>query len=162
LYWGSGWNWVNGHCLFAELNPDMASFATEPRDITPPNYFEGPFMFKRAGRYYLTYSEGKTTDDTYKVRYAVADAPAGPFLAEGANSPILSTDASRQILGPGHHCIFTLAGVDYIAYHRHARPFDAKELRRQICFDRITLAADGSIERIQPTDEGVEFAPLAR
>lgn len=161
LYWGSGFNWVNGHCMFAELNKDMRSFATEPRDITPPNYFEGPFMLKRAGRYYLTYSEGKTTDDTYKVRYAIADAPGGPFTEEGPNSPILRTNAAREILGPGHHCIFALAGADTIAYHRHARPFDAKTIKRQICFDRLTFDEAGAIERVEPTDEGVELAPLA-
>ena len=26
LYWGSGWNWTNGHCFAAELNDDMSSF----------------------------------------------------------------------------------------------------------------------------------------
>ncbi|MCA9258329.1 MAG: family 43 glycosylhydrolase, partial [Planctomycetales bacterium] len=52
LYWGSGWDWKNGHCLAAELAPDMASFAGEPREITPPGYFEAPFMMKQSGRYY--------------------------------------------------------------------------------------------------------------
>ena len=67
LYWGSGWGWTNGHCFGARLNDDMASFATEPVEVTPAHYFEAPYMLKHNGKYYLTYSEGKTIDDTYKV-----------------------------------------------------------------------------------------------
>ena len=79
LYWGSGWGWTNGHCFGARLNDDMASFATEPVEVTPAHYFEAPYMLKHNGKYYLTYSEGKTIDDTYKVCYAVGDHPLGTF-----------------------------------------------------------------------------------
>ncbi|RYD19456.1 MAG: hypothetical protein EOP89_15610, partial [Lysobacteraceae bacterium] len=70
LYWGSGLNWVNGHCFVVKLKPDMVTFDGEPRDVTPPHYFEAPFMLKRGGRYFLTYSFGNTTKDTYQLRYA--------------------------------------------------------------------------------------------
>src|SRR5438094_253477 len=30
LYWGSGLNWVNGHCFVVKLKPDMVSFDGEP------------------------------------------------------------------------------------------------------------------------------------
>ena len=159
LYWGSGWNWVNGHCMAVELEPDMFTFATEPQDITPPHYFEGPFMIKHDGLYYLTYSDGKCTNDTYKVRYSVGKTPFGPFT-EGTNSPILSSDIEREILGPGHHCIFMLDGKYYIAYHRHKRPYNAETLLRQICFDKLEFGGNGLIEKVYPTDEGVQLRPL--
>lgn len=152
LYWGSGWNWVNGRCMAVELAPDMNTFIDEPREITPPNYFEAPFMIKRHGKYFLMYSDGKTIDDTYKVRYAVADHPLGPFHVEGENSPILSTDVEREVYGPGHHSVFSLEGSDYIAYHRHKRPFDLKTMLRQICIDPLDVRADGTIQRVLPTD----------
>lgn len=152
LYWGSGWNWVNGRCLVVELAPDMHSFIGEPRDITPPGYFEAPFVIKRHGRYFLMYSDGKTIDDTYKVRYAVADNPFGPFESEGANSPILSTDPSREVYGPGHHCVFSLGGKDFIAFHRHKRPYNPETMLRQICIDPLDVRDDGTIGRVTPSD----------
>lgn len=72
--------------------------------MTPANYFEGPFMVKEKGRYLLMYSDGNTTKDTYKVRYAVGTSPMGPFT-EAANSPVLETDAAKQIISPGHHAV---------------------------------------------------------
>ena len=160
LYWGSGWNWVNGHCMVVRLNEDMYTFATEPKDITPVNYFEGPFMIKHNGMYYLTYSDGKCTNDTYKVRYSVGTTPMGPFENEGANSPILVSDNQRQILGPGHHAIFKLNCKHYIAYHRHKRPYNAEPMLRQICFDRFEFDDNGQIKKVYPTDEGVQLGPV--
>jgi len=157
LYWGSGWDWKNGRCLVAKLAADMHTLATAPEDITPPGYFEAPFMVKRNGRYYLMYSDGKTIDDTYKVRYAVAASPLGPFELEGPGSPILTTDAELRVFGPGHHAVFTLGGVDVIAYHRHRRPFEPDPLRRQICFDRLEFDPEGAILPVKPTDGGVSL-----
>ena len=154
LYWGSGIDWVNGHCFAVRLRPDMVSFDGEPVDVTPPYYFEAPFMVKQEGLYYLTYSNGKTTEDTYEVRYAVGDSPLGPFT-EAANSPILSTDRARQIISPGHHAIFRDGSAAYILYHRQALPFavGGGDLRRQVSIDRLRFGRSG-IETVQPTHEG--------
>lgn len=51
MYYG-GW----GHANVVELNPDMTSLGTFPdgstyKEITPENYTEGSFMFKRDGTY---------------------------------------------------------------------------------------------------------------
>ncbi len=152
LYWGSGWDWVNGHCLVVELADDMHTFVSEPKEITPPGYFEAPFMLKHDGRYYLMYSDGKTIDDTYKVRYAIGDSPTGPFATEGPNSPILVSDETRNLFGPGHHAVFQLNGRYYIAYHRHKDRYQAETLQRQICFDRLKFDKDGSILSVHMTD----------
>ncbi|TWT34033.1 Arabinoxylan arabinofuranohydrolase precursor [Posidoniimonas corsicana] len=159
LYWGSGHNWENGQCMAVELEPDMHTFRGAAKNITPPNYFEGPHMVKRNGKYYLMYSEGKTIDKSYQVRYAVGDSPLGSFTKEGRNSPILSTDEQLSVWGPGHHCVFSIHGQDFIAYHRHRRPYDPDPMRRQICFDFLSFDRDGWIERVRPTESGI--APLA-
>jgi arabinoxylan arabinofuranohydrolase len=160
LYWGSGLHWVNGHCFAVRLKPDMISFDGEPKDVTPPNYFEGPFMYKHAGRYYLMYSHGKATDSTYQVRYAIGDTPFGPFR-EGRNSPLLSTDEAQQILGPGHHAIFDHDGKTYIVYHRHSLPYDAKIVRRQLCMEELQFDADGEMHRVTPTQTGPALLQVA-
>jgi hypothetical protein len=156
LYWGSGWNWTNGRCFAVQLAPDMTTFVGEVRDVTPANYFEAPFMVKRGGRYFLTYSQGKTIEDTYRVHYAVGDSPFGPFT-EAANSPVLVTDHALGVVSPGHHAILAHAGRDYILYHRHSVPFDPKFIGRQTCLDELRFTAAGLIEKVTPTHAGPAF-----
>ena len=153
LYWGSGWDWKNGRCFAVKLKPDMATFDGEPRDVTPGNYFEGPFMFKRAGRYYLSYSQGITIADTYQVHYAIGDSPLGPFT-EAPNSPILVTDHARNIVSPGHHAMFSRDGRDYIMYHRSNVPYVKGQAYRQTCVDELHFTSDGLIEKVTPTHSG--------
>jgi beta-xylosidase len=153
LYWGSGWNWKDGHCFMGKLNAAMDGFIEAPKDITPPHYFEGPYMLKRKGVYYLMYSDGKCTDSSYKVRYSTALDPAGPWK-EGKNSPVLSTDMQSNVVGPGHHTILQYKGKYYIIYHRITDP-KAAELRREICMDEMFFDSNGDIEKIVPTNKGV-------
>lgn len=150
LYWGSGWDWINGRCFAAELSEDMSSFCTEPVEVTPTRYFEGPLMVKHDGKYYLTYSEGKTVEDTYEVRYAVGDNPLGPFT-EAENSPILTTNESLNVYGPGHHTVFTFKDTYYILYHRHRLPFEMGTAYRQTCINRMEFDdSNGQIKNIVP------------
>lgn len=153
LYWGSGLNWINGRCFVVRLKPDMTTFDGEPVDVTPPHYFEAPFMFKRNGHYFLTYSWGNTTKDTYQVRYAVGSSPLGPFR-EPTDKPLLETDKARQVISPGHHAIFSSKGEDFILYHRQALPFvEGGEVRRQVAVDRLRVRGD-RLDIVTPTADG--------
>lgn len=150
LYWGSGHGWKNGHCYAAELNDDMSSFKAEPIEVTPTRYFEAPLMLKHNGKYYLTYSEGKTIDETYEVRYAVGDTPFGPF-AEAANSPVLTLNDSLEVYGPGHHTVFQYGGKNYMLYHKHRLSFVKGSAYRQTCISEFTFDdARGQINTIIP------------
>ncbi|WP_233150808.1 family 43 glycosylhydrolase [Sphingomonas mollis] len=162
LYWGSGWNWTNGHCFAVKLKPDMVTFDGVPRDVTPANYFEGPFMVKQGSHYLLTYSDGNTTKDTYKVRYAIGDTPFGPFR-EGLGSPILSTDTAKSIISPGHHAVFRSGGRPYILYHRQGLPFtpSGNTVLRQVAVDPLSIAADGTIATVVPS-HGSNVAGFAK
>lgn len=162
LYWGSGWNWTNGRCFVGKLKPDLVTFDGEPRDVTPANYFEAPFLFKHDGRYYLTYSQGKTVTDTYQVHYATGPGPLGPF-EEAPNSPILVTDHARHIVSPGHHAMFEQDGRSYILYHRHRLPYveTPDATFRQICLDELHFTADGLMAQVEPTHRGVDLTPGA-
>lgn len=149
LYWGSGFNWVNGHCLVSRLSDDMCSLVGEVKDITPEGYFEAPFMVKNNAKYYLMYSDGKCTNETYKVRYAIGDNPFGPFR-QAENSPILKSNPKKDIYGPGHHSAINYKHQWYIFYHRHSLPFDTKTLKRQICVDKMEFDSQGLIKVITP------------
>ncbi|MFD5855686.1 family 43 glycosylhydrolase [Streptomyces chartreusis] len=79
MYYG-GWH----HNNVVKLNPDMTSLGTFDdgstyKEITPENYVEGSYMFKRNGKYYLMWSEGGWTGPDYSVSYAMSDSPTGPF-----------------------------------------------------------------------------------
>jgi beta-xylosidase len=150
LYWGSGLNWKNGHCFVVKLKEDMVTFDGDIKDITPPNYFEAPIMVKKDSTYYLMYSDGKVTNNTYKVRYSVGDTPFGPWI-EGQNSPILSTSADSTTYSPGHHTVFKEGNQHYILYHRHSKKAigESKELLRELCIDSLNFTEDGFIEKIK-------------
>jgi beta-xylosidase len=139
------------------LKADMVTFDGEPRDVTPAgHYFEGPFMTKHAGKYFLMYSYGKTVTDTYSVYYAVGDTPLGPFV-EPSSEPILSTDKSRDVVSPGHHAVFSRDGRTYILYHRHSVPYIPEQAYRQTCIDELDFTRDNLLARVTPTHEAPDF-----
>ncbi|MDM8159326.1 family 43 glycosylhydrolase [Labilibaculum sp. K2S] len=148
LYWGSGLNWVNGKCFMVPLAENMVDFLKEPLDVTPTDFFEGPFMMKKNGTYYLMFSNGKAIDHTYNIRYATAKSPFGPF-EKGINNPIIETSADSTTYGPGHHCVFSFNGQDYMLYHRI---FPQKEsyVLRQLCLDSLNFDANWNIKKVNP------------
>jgi beta-xylosidase len=148
LYWGSGFKWVNGHCIAVKLKDDMVTFDGQPADITPPHYFEAPHMVKRNGLYYLMYAYGKAIDATYQVRYSAGKTPTGPWT-EGPNDPILSTSTDSTTYGPGHHTVFKENGQYYILYHR-IYPQKKDYVLRQLCIDSLNFDKAGNIIPIEP------------
>ncbi|GBF76370.1 arabinan endo-1,5-alpha-L-arabinosidase [Paenibacillus sp. 598K] len=159
LYYG-GW----GHCNVVRLGEDMTSLVPFEdgetyKEVTPELFVEGPCMFKRGGRYYFMWSEGGWGGPDYSVAYAIADSPVGPFRRE---AKILQQDPAVAT-GAGHHGILQVPGTDewYIVYHR--RPLEETDRnRRVVCIDRMTFAADGRIEPVRLTFEGVAARSLPR
>ena len=151
LYWG------NTTAYVARLNADMTSLG-ERRTLTGLTDFrEGLFMNKRNGLYHLTYSIDDTGSENYRVGYATATSPYGPFTAHGV---ILAKDRRLGILGTGHNSIIQVPGTDdwYIVYHRFAIP-GGDATHRETTIDRLHFGADGLIQPVVPTLESVE--PLA-
>lgn len=152
LYYG-GWQ----HCNVIKLGNDLLSIdtfadGTQFREITPEQYVEGPFIFKRKGRYYFMWSEGGWMGPDYSVAYAIGDTPTGPFERIGK---ILQQD-STIATGAGHHSVISIQGTDEhdIVYHR--RPLDTDNPHhRQTCIDQLTFDADGYIQPVKMTFEGV-------
>lgn len=153
LYFGG-----HSHCVVAPLTPTMCAFNRDFREITPsPNYVEGPFMVKRQGKYYLTWSEGGWTDDTYRVAYGIGDNPYGPFKFAGT----ILTNNPAVAKGAGHHSILQLPGAEdewVICYHR--RPLDTTEANhRVVCLERLVFNPDGTIAPVTLSQQGVPSHP---
>lgn len=149
-----GWR----HCNIAQLNDDFTGFisfddGTMFKEITPKDYVEGPFMFKKNDKYYFMWSEGGWTGPDYSVAYAVADSPFGPFKRI---DKILQQDA-KIATGAGHHSLIHNKDTDdyYMVYHR--RPLDETDRNsREICIDLMKFNDDGTIKPVVITNQGVK------
>lgn len=155
LYWGT-WGIYKGFgCGAGKMTPDMKGFV-ETRLI--PNteitdFFEAPFVMKRNGIYYFMYSSDSCHDSTYHVQYATSTAgPLGPYTYRGT---ILKTSSDGTVHGPGHHSILKEGNDYYIVYHRHDNPHSNRGFHRQLCIDRLTFNADGSIVPVEGTHTGI-------
>lgn len=136
----------------AELNDDMISLKEELAEITildekgnpilagdeDRRYFEGPWMHKYNGLYYLSYSTGTT----HYIVYAVSKNPKGPFTFKG------------RILNPvigwtTHHSIVEYKGKWYLFYHDSSLSGGVNHLRC-VKYTEIHYNSDGTIQTIDP------------
>lgn len=159
LYWGTWGIYPNHGCGVGKLNPDMKSFSdtTLIPNTQAIDFFEAPYVFKRNGIYYLTYSSGSCHDHTYRVQYATSKVgPMGPFEFAD-NNPILATNADGTIHGPGHHSILQEGGEYYIVYHRHDIPQSTRGMHRQIAADRLVFDKDGRVLKVEAGHQGIGY-----
>ncbi|RPD50229.1 arabinan endo-1,5-alpha-L-arabinosidase [Hymenobacter sediminis] len=153
-----GWS----HCNIVRLKDDFTGFVPFPdgtiyKEVTPQGYVEGPFMFRRGGKYYFMWSEGGWTGPDYSVAYAVADSPLGPFRRVGK---ILQQDP-QVATGAGHHSVVQVPGKDewYIVYHR--RPLtETDQNHRVTCIDQLSFDSQGLIQPVKITTTGVAARKL--
>lgn len=157
MFYG-GWR----HCNVVQLNDNLNGLIPFPegstfKEVTPEGYVEGPFLFKRGGKYYFMWSEGGWTGPDYSVAYAVADSPLGPFIRKGK---ILQQDP-KIATGAGHHSVLSIPGKDrhFIVYHR--RPLTETDGNsREVCIDELKFDEKGNILPVVITKEGVRRTPL--
>ena len=87
------------------------------------NINEGPALLKHNGKYYLTYSAGRYSDNSYQVGQAVSDNILGPYrkLTEAEGGLLISGGiaGSQEVSGTGHHSFVTVGDKLYMIYHRH-------------------------------------------
>lgn len=148
-----GW----GHCNIVRLKDDFTGLQPFEdgqlfKEITPKDYVEGPVLFTRKGKYYFMWSEGGWGGPNYKVAYAMADSPFGPFERIGT---VLKQDASVAT-GAGHHSVVQIPGKDewYIIYHR--RPLgETSANHRVVCIDRMYFDEKDFIKPVKITKQGV-------
>ncbi|KAI6785257.1 Xylosidase/arabinosidase-like protein [Emericellopsis cladophorae] len=151
IYWG------NGTPVYAQLNDDMVSVdwstAAEQQGLT--DYREGSFVNYRDGVYHMTYSIDDTRSENYRVGYATAPSPDGPWTYRGV---LLEKDVEKGILGTGHNSVLNVPETDewYIVYHRFKIP-DGNGTNREVTIDKLTIDEwTGLFEKVVPTIGGVD------
>jgi arabinan endo-1,5-alpha-L-arabinosidase len=110
---------------------------------------EGPYVRKHEGRYYCFFSGGNWQTDTYRVGFAVADHPLGPWTEPAGVPPVLETVVGH-VIGPGHNSVTTTPqGLDVIVYHA----WDPALTARRLCVDPLLWRDTG------PVADGPSFEP---
>ena len=139
---------------FAELSEDMKSFKNPPKMVSivdengdpikagdeDRRYFEGPWMHKYNGLYYLSYSTGTT----HYIVYATSTSPEGPFTYRGRiMEPVIGWTT--------HHSIVEYHGKWYLFYH-DCEFSNGINHRRTVKYTELKYNPDGTIQTIFPYD----------
>lgn len=136
----------------ALLSEDMLSFQHEPQEIAivdeegnpilagdeERRYFEGPWVHKYNGLYYLSYSTGTT----HKLVYAVSENPMGPYTFKG-------TILTPVIGWTTHHSIVQFEDKWYLFYHDSSLSGGVNH-KRSVKFAELHYNEDGTIQTIDP------------
>src|SRR5262249_3916179 len=151
IYYGSYFGGISARKLSADrLHSDPASQV----QITIANRYEGAYVVKHGGYYYLFGSvtnccNGPLTG--YSVFAGRSQNPLGPFVDKQGISllagrvggtPVISMNGNRWV-GPGHNAVFTdFAGQDWFLYHAVDRndPYFAGEIgftKRPVLMDAL-------------------------
>ncbi|TYT25392.1 family 43 glycosylhydrolase [Luteimonas viscosa] len=136
----------------ARLTADMKQFAEAPREVLivdeagkplaagdhERRYFEGPWLHKHQGRYYLSYSTG----NTHLLCYATADNPYGPFTYQGVIlTPVVGWTT--------HHSIVEFGGRWWLYYHDSILSGGVTHLRSAKVAE-LHVDPDGRIRTLDP------------
>ncbi len=140
--------------MLAEFSADMTGFISEPKHLLildekgeplkakdeERRYFEGPWMHKFKGKYYLSYSTGTT----HYLCYAVSIRPDGPFTYMGRiMEPVIGWTT--------HHSILQIDGVWYIFYHDSEFSGGVSH-ERCVKYTKLDIDDNGVIKTIHPYD----------
>lgn len=134
------------------LTPGMKTLAEPSREVVildehgvplraddhERRYFEGPWLHRFAGRYYLSYSTG----NTHRICYATGDTPYGPFTWQGVIlEPVVGWTT--------HHSICAFDGRWFLYYHDALHSGGVTHLRT-IKVVELHHDAQGRIRTIDP------------
>ncbi len=143
--------WSQGNIYAAKLKENMLELASDPvilKDLPTQGLKEGPYVFERAGIYYLTFPHvgSKTTE---RLEYAMSNNPLGPFKMTG-----VIMDESPSGCWTNHHSVIQFKNQWYLFYHDkdYSPNFDKA---RSVKADSLFFNADGTIKKVIPTLRGV-------
>jgi len=171
LYWG------NPEIYYVKLNKDMVSFDGEVKVVEQTvegfgapgpkvrdketkykdNYTEGPWFYKRDGKYYLLYAAGGVPEH---IAYSMSDSPEGPWTYMGEIMPLHDTGSFTN------HCgVADFRGHSYFLYHTGKLP-GGGGFGRSVAIEEFKYNPDGTFPVIYSTQEGVSpittFNPYRR
>ena len=142
LYWG------NTVLKYAKLKKNMMELDGPIVTVGMDRFTEAPYLHKRNGIYYLSYSR----EYPEETAYMTGPSPTGPWTYRGV---IMS---KNKIVKTIHHAFIEFNGKSYIVYHNDKLP-GGGEFRRSVAVEEFTYNADGTIPYIKQTKEGPAANP---
>lgn len=142
LYWG------NTVLKYAKLKRNMTELDGPIQVLAVKDFVEAPYLHKRGGVYYLSYSEFFPE----QTAYLTGPSPTGPWTPRGV---IMDKNLKTPTI---HQAIFDFNGKSYIAYH-NAELDGGGEYRRSVAVEEFSYRADGTIPFIAQTKEGPKANP---
>lgn len=142
--------WSAGNIYAARLKENMTELDGDPvtlKDLPGKGLKEGPYLFERAGIYYLTFPHVENKIE--RLEYATSDHPLGPFKMTG-----VIMDESATGCWTNHHSVIQFRNQWYLFYHdRDYSPnFDKA---RSVRADSLFFNDDGTIKKVIPTVRGI-------
>ncbi|GAB6926706.1 hypothetical protein JCM10914A_06890 [Paenibacillus sp. JCM 10914] len=141
LYGGGG-----GRSYGAKLATDMMSLGGPLQQFNElEDFHEASWVFKRNGLYYLMYSDNHPGAN--RMRYATSTNPLGPWVNRGIIlDPVKDSETT-------HGSIVEFKGNWYMFYHN--AEMSGNGTLRSVNVDRLYFNADGSIQKVTQTVDGV-------
>ncbi|MFO7867793.1 MAG: carbohydrate-binding protein [Bacteroidales bacterium] len=136
----------------ARLNNDMISIDGSCEQFTVPYFFEAAWVHKYDGTYYFTYSTNP--DNGMRIDYMTSDNPMSGFTYGG----ILSLQPPSNN-NNNHQAVVEINGQWYQVYHNRIvaqENGDEMAYHRNLAIDAFYHNADGSIQEMENTVDGVE------
>lgn len=140
FFWGS---W--GQVRMVKLKENMVELDGPVQNIEGlTNFFEAPYIHKREGIYYFTYSAGYPS----RIEYATSDNINGPWEYQGVINETIPNSPTN------HQAIVTYKGNDYFIYHTAGLP-NGGPFRRSVCIDKLEYDDNNLIKKVIMTTQGV-------
>ena len=134
-----------------KLNRDMISVDGPAIHLSALNFFEASWMHKNNGIYYFSYSANPHAQ--MRIDYMKSTSPTSGFTYGGAVSKQPPLNDNNN-----HQAIFKLNGEWYQAYHNRVVAKQANippVYKRNLCIDQFKHNADGTIDTMKNTVDGV-------
>lgn len=121
------------------------------QDRSRATVFEGAYLYRRKGYWYLFVSAGAYTGNTYCLKVGRSATLTGTFvdkdgndMAEGNATTILSSASGDALYGPGHNgqIITDRNNKTFMVYHSHYTGASSTS-QRYICLQEILWDEDG-------------------
>ena len=133
---------VDAKCYAAKLKDNMMEIEGKMvHQIGVDEHREGPFVFKRKGKYYMIYPDHHRPYN--EMQYSMSNNPLGPWEPKGLI--LKHTDIITM-----HGSIVKYKGQWYIFYH-NGNLSGGISTERSICFDPVYFNEDGTIQLVKQT-----------
>lgn len=137
--------WGNGSCKWVKLKDNMIETEGAIHTLSLKNFTEAPWIYKRNGLYYLVYA----AHFPESVEYCTAEQIQGPWVYRGIVQDTVPNSTTT------HPAIIDYKGKTYYFYHNGVLP-SGGNYRRSVCVDYLNFNADGSLQKVIQTSQGVE------